>query len=32
MKKTLLRTVLRKEVVGLARITVIILAVFLFLL
>jgi GDPmannose 4,6-dehydratase len=32
MKKSLLRTVLRKEVVGLARITVIILAVFLFLL
>jgi len=32
MKQTLLRSVLRKEVVGLARITVIILAIFLFLL
>ena len=32
MKKSLLRTVLRKEVVGLARVTVIILALFLFLL
>ncbi len=32
MKQTLLRTVLRKEVVGLARVIVIILAVFLFLL
>ena len=32
MKYTLLRTVLRKEVVGLARLTVIILAVFLMLL
>lgn len=32
MRQTLLRTVLRREVVGLARITVIILAVFLFLL
>ena len=32
MKRSLLRTVLRKEVVGLARVTVIILALFLFLL
>ena len=32
MKRTLLRTVLRKEVVGLARVTVMLLTAFLFLL
>ena len=32
MKQSLLRTVLRREMVGLARVTVIVLAVFLFLL